>query len=100
MLVVATASAGTTIHTATAGTAGMDEIWMWAFNSSTSAVALTIQFGGTTAPLNSIVKTIPPVDGLYLVLPGICLQNGLIVRGFAGTASVVTVSGYYNAVVN
>ena len=96
ILVVATATAGTLIHTATAGATNLDEIWIWAYNSHTSAVVLTIEFGGVTDPNNHIVKTIPVDDGLYLILPGIVLNGGLIVRAFASVASKIVISGYVN----
>jgi hypothetical protein len=38
--VVQTATAGTTIHTAVSGTSDIDEIWLYAVNSSASAVKL------------------------------------------------------------
>jgi hypothetical protein len=96
--VVATASAGTTIHTAVAGTTAgtFDEVWIWAYNSHTSAVLLTIQFGGTTSPDDDIKVTIPSQAGLMMVLPGLILQNGDIVKAYAGTANVVILFGYVN----
>ena len=48
--VAATASAGTTIHTAVAGTSDMDEIWLYACNTDSSDRKLTIEYGGTTSP--------------------------------------------------
>ncbi|HEY1191392.1 MAG TPA: hypothetical protein VGE74_27405, partial [Gemmata sp.] len=54
--VAATATAGTTIHTAQSGATGWDEIYCWVTNTSASAVNLTIEFGGTTDPDNLIVK--------------------------------------------
>jgi hypothetical protein len=48
--VVATATAGTAIHTAVAGTTAgtYDEIWLRAQNNHTAAVNLTIEFGWAT----------------------------------------------------
>lgn len=87
--VVATATAGTILHTAVAGIVDMDEIYIWAFNTHTADVLLTIEWGGVATPDDLIEKTIPAADGLYLVVPGIRLQNGLVVRAFAGTANVI-----------
>lgn len=96
--VVATSSPGTTVHTAvaTTGADNWDEIYLWAVNSTTAAVKLTVQWGGTTSPANDMEVTIPGEAGLYLVVPGLPIQNGLLVRAFAGTASVVNVAGYVN----
>jgi hypothetical protein len=96
--VVATATTGTTIHTAVSGTSSIDEIWLWATNSDTTARKLTIEFGGTTSPDNTIEVTIPPEDGLTLVIPGLVLQNSLVVTAFCATANVVTLSGYVNRI--
>lgn len=96
--VVATASSGTTIHTAVSGTSSWDEIWLFAYNSSASAVVLTLQWGGTTSPDQDIKITIPSQAGLFTVAGGLLLQNGLIVRAYAGTANVITIHGFVNRI--
>lgn len=99
--VVATASAGTTIHTATAGATGaddFDEIWLWAVNSDTTARKLTIEFGGTTSPDDTIEVTIAPEAGLVLVVPGLVLANSVVTRAFAAAANVVMIAGYVNRI--
>ena len=98
--VVATATAGTLIHTAVAGTTAntFDEIWLWAVNSDTTARKLTIEFGGTTAPDDLIEVTIPPESGLFQIVPGLVLQNGAVVRAFAATANVVMIHGFTNEI--
>ncbi len=98
--VVQTATAGTTIHTAVAGTTDgtYDEIWLYAYNSHTAAVELTIEYGGATAPDQNIKVTLASKSGLSLIVPGLILQNGLTVKAFAGTANVVTISGWVNRI--
>lgn len=98
--VAATSSTGTTIHTAIAGTTAgtFDEIWLYAYNSHTADVVLTIEFGGTTAPDQNIVATIASKSGLILVVPGLILQNGAVVTAFAGTTNVVTITGFVNSI--
>jgi hypothetical protein len=102
ILVVATASTGTTIHTTTTSATTFDEIWLYAYNSSTGSVLLTIQYGGTATPLNDIKLLIPATNGLTLVIPGLILSGtgaaSTVMYAYAGTASVVTVSGYINRV--
>lgn len=93
--VVQTGTAGTTIHTAVAGTTDMDEVWLWAQNNHTSAVTLTLEWGNASTDDNIIVS-IPAKSGLYLVAPGIMLQNELVVKAFAGTANVIIIHGYCN----
>ncbi|RKY08077.1 MAG: hypothetical protein DRP65_09595 [Planctomycetota bacterium] len=98
--VAATTTPGTTIHTAVSGTTAgtYDEIWLWAFNSHTADVLLTIEYGGATDPDNIIEVTIPFQSGLVPVIPGLILQNSLVVKAFAAVADVVTLVGYVNSI--
>lgn len=96
--VVQTSTAGTLIHTAVSGTSSMDEIWLYAFNSSAAAVLLTLEWGEATAPDGNIVISIPAQSGLVLVAPGLLLQNDLVVRAFASLANVITIHGYVNRI--
>ena len=103
--VVATATAGTAVHTATSsatpGAGGTwDEVWLWAYNSDTSIRNLTIEFGGATAPDQNIVQSIPAGSGAILIVPGLILQNSATVKAFASAANVVTVMGYINRITN
>jgi len=98
ILVTATATPGTTIHTAVAGTSSLDEIWLYAVNSSTSDVKLTIEWGEATAPNGNIEVTIPGESGLTMVIPGLLLQNSLVVKAFASTANVICIHGYVNRI--
>lgn len=94
--VAAASTPGTTIHTAHA--TAVDEVWLWAQNSDTTARKLTIEFGGTTAPDDLVEVTIPPEAGPVLVIPGWTLTNSLVVKAFAATADVVLVNGYVNRI--
>ena len=89
-----------TVHTAVAGTtAGVcDEIWLYANNTSTSAVKLTLEWGTATAADGNIELTIAAEAGLVLVVPGLILQNAKVVKAFAGTADVILLSGFVNAI--
>jgi hypothetical protein len=98
--VVATATAGTTIHTAVAGTTAgtYDEITLYAYNGHTAAVVLTLEMGGVTVPDDNCVITISSKTGRTLVIAGEILQNGCVVRAFAATANVIVITGYVNAI--
>ena len=96
--VVQTATAGTTIHTAINNTTDLDEVWLWCVNSSAAAVKLTIEWGEATAPDGNIEGTVPAESGLYLVVPGLTLQNSLVVKAFAGTANVLVIHGFVNRI--
>ena len=94
--VAATATAGTTIHTAHA--TSLDEIWLWAVNSDTTARKLTIEWGEATAPDGNIEVTIPAESGYLMVVPGLVLTNSLVVKAFAATANVILINGYVNRI--
>lgn len=94
----ATATPGTLIHTALSNIAAneWDEIAIQAVNTSASAVKLTVEWGGTTAPDDLVEITIPAESGFTEVIPGLVLQNGREVRAFAATADVIVIHGYAN----
>lgn len=98
--VVATGDPGTTIHTAVAGTTAgtFDEIWLFAVNSDSVSRLLTIEFGSNTSPDDMIQVPIPAQSGMQLVVPGLILQNGMVVKAFAAAANVVLVGGFVNTI--
>lgn len=96
--VAATATAGTLIHTAVAGSVSIDEVWLWAVNSDTTDRKLTIEFGGTTSPDDTIEQIIPAEGGLILIVPGLTLNNASVVRAFAETTNVIDIVGYVNRI--
>ncbi len=99
--VTGTSTAATvTVHTAVSGTTTgvFDEIWLYANNTSTSAVKLTLEWGTATAADGNIELTIAAEAGLVLVVPGLILQNSKVVKAFAGTADVILLSGFVNAI--
>lgn len=96
--VTATSTPGTLIHTAVAGTVDKEEIYLYAVNTDSSDHTLTIEFGGTTSPDDLIPVTLEANKGLYLVIPGWTLQNGLEIRAFADGANVVNVGGYIHLI--
>lgn len=100
--VAATASSGTTIHATGTSSSVIDEVWLYAYNSSASSVTLTIQYGSTSTPDDDIKLSIPATSGLTLVVPGLLLTGtgsaANTVRAFASSANVVTISGYVNRI--
>jgi len=97
ILVAATATAGTLIHTAHAS--GEDNIWLYATNSHSAAVQITVEFGGVAAK-DLIFQSIPvKPSGLVLVIPGLPLTGSTAVRVFAATANVISISGYADRIV-
>jgi len=98
--VAATATPGTAIHTAVAGTASFDELYLWASNVTGSAATLTLEWGGVTDPGDHMVKqySIPANSAPIPIATGQVLQNSLNVKAFSGTASAINITGYVNRI--
>ena len=94
--VAATSSAGDTVHTAHAS--ALDEVWLYACNTSTSDVKLSIEWGATSDDERLTEVTIGAEAGWVLVIPGLLLSGGLLVKAFAGTTNVINVNGYANRI--
>lgn len=95
--VAATTTPGTAIHTASATATTIDEVWLYAVNSSASSVKLTIEWGEATAPDGNIELTVTAESGLVLVIPGLLLQGNAtpkVIKAFAGTTNVIVLHGY------
>jgi len=99
ILVAATGSPGTAIHTSVAGTTNFDEIWLYAACATTGSNSiLTIQYGGTTSPDDNIKLALTGTQGLSLVLPGAVLNNSAVVRAHATTGSIVNITGWVHRI--
>lgn len=98
--VAATATPGTAIHTAIAGTSAFDEVYLWASNVTAATATLTIEWGGVTDPGDHMVKalSIPANSPPIPIATGQVLQNGLLIKAFSGTASAINITGYVNRI--
>lgn len=100
--VAATATAGTLIHATGTSSSIIDEVWLYAINTDTTARKLTIEFGGTTSPDDLIEFTVAAESGLYLIVPGLVLTGTGVaannIRAFAATANVINIGGYVNRI--
>jgi len=94
----ANTGAAVTVHTAVAGTSDLDELWVYAANTSGAASVLTIEFGGTTDQDDLIELEVAADSGMTLLVPGLLLQNGLLVKAFAADANVININGYVNRI--
>lgn len=99
VVIAATATAGTTIHTAIAGTTSRDEVWLWAVNNDADGETrtLTVEWGDVVATSGWKVP-VPAAAGPVLVSPGLPLRNGEVIAGYADEANDVQVFGYVNRV--
>jgi hypothetical protein len=101
ILVTATATAGTAIHTASSTATTVDEVWLYAYNNHSSSVLLTIEYGGVTAPKDVIKQTLTAQNGLVLVVAGLLVQGNAtpkVIRAFAATGSQISIFGYVNRI--
>ena len=94
--IAATSSAGDTVHTAHAS--ALDEIWLYACNTSGSDVKLSVEWGATSDDERLTEVTIGAEAGWVLVIPGLLLSNSLVVKVFAATTNVINVNGYVNRI--
>lgn len=88
--VVQTVSPGTLIHTAHATDA--DELELYACNIDAVERTLTIEFGGTAVG-DRMTYALPAGAGLYLVIPGLLLSGGVVVRAYASATNVINMVG-------
>lgn len=101
ILVAATSGGGSGTAVSVAHSTLIDEHWIYAQNTHSSALELVIEFGGTTSPDNLIIQTIQPKSGLILVVPGLPLSNSKPVTAYcAGGANKITLSGFKNQITN
>lgn len=98
--VAATATPGTTIHTAVAGATAFDELYIWASNVTNAARTLTVEFGGTGDPADHLVKSysIAPYSLPIPIALGQRLNGTVVVRAFADSGNAINITGYYNRV--
>lgn len=101
--IAATAIAsGTLIHTGSTTASTFDEVWVYAQNNHSADVALRLGFGGVTDPDDIVEFTVKTKAGLFLIIPGLVLKGNastaLTIRAAAGTANVISLSGYVNRI--
>lgn len=92
--VAATATTGTTIHTAHA--TSVDYITLWATNNDADGEVrtLTLEWGTTTAADGNIITPVPCKAGLVLICDRMPLTNSLLVTAFADEANDVLLHGF------
>ncbi|MEE8485034.1 MAG: hypothetical protein V3S38_00560, partial [Acidimicrobiia bacterium] len=97
ILVAATATAGTTIHDSSTV---LDEVWLWAWNVSTTTRLLTLELGGVTDPGQILEVNIPAIGPPpTLVVPGWLMTGSVDIDAFAvSAANTIVISGYVNRI--
>ena len=97
----------TKIHTAVSGAVNMDEIWLYANNTHTAEIVLTLCWGDSGTGSNPtggegvkahLATALSASAGSYLVAPGLLLNGGHTLHAFAATVDKVNVVGYVNRI--
>ncbi len=98
--VAATATPGTTIHTAVAGALAFDEIYLWVSNVTNAVATLTLEWGGVLSTADHMVNTysVPPNSAPIPIVTGQNLNGGLLVKAFSPTANALNISGFVNRI--
>lgn len=100
--VTATSSTGTTIHATGTSSSIVDEVWLYAVNTSASDVLTTVEYGGTTNPDDRIQISVPAQSGLFMLTPGLVLTGtgsaANTIRVYAASANVINIVGYVNRI--
>ena len=99
-----TQSSGTEVHTFQTATNTLEELYLYAANSSTNVVTVNFEMGGLVgaSASNSLQVQIPAKgEGLYTIFEGLPLGSSLsyAIRCGASTSFAVNLYGYVNRVV-
>lgn len=87
------------VHTTTTTDTTLDEVWLWANNTTSTDRVLSVDFNSTGG--TPVIETTVPANSTALVIPGhpISSNSGsaevLIVSATAGT---ITIHGYVNRI--
>ena len=89
-------ASATSIHTAIAGTSALDEVYLYAYNDTTSSIQLNVLWGGTVEPNDVMRVAVPYKSGRTLIVDGKLLQNSLTIKAYASVANVICIDGFVN----
>ena len=88
-----TTGAADTVHTGVSGTSTIDFVDVYATNNSASAVDVSLGWGGVT-----VDETLGPIEiaadaGPVKIADKFPIQNGQVVKAWAGSANVILLTG-------
>lgn len=102
--VSATAVSATLIHTGPTSTTTIDEVYIYANNSSTNTVTMWMEWGNAASGSHVITfDVLPKGEGPQLIVPGFPLQGrsatGASINVGASTSNVIQIYGFVNRIV-
>lgn len=91
------------IHMTLPSAASMDEVWLYATNSTTSDITLNLLYGGTNFTTDILFEgVIEAYAGSVLICPGLIARGdgttGFSIYGNSSTAAGINVFGYVNRI--
>jgi hypothetical protein len=93
----------TTIHTTQVSSSILDEVWLYATNSTAADILLVVLCGGTDFSSDVLFEgVIEAYSGNVLICPGLILKGngtaGSTIYGNASVASGINIFGYVNRI--
>ncbi len=94
IVITATTSPGTLIHTSIAGTSQKDEVFLYVNNTGASVWPIVLEMGNT-GMANRMIMDIYPKEAPLLISQGFLLNQAGTVRGYSPSGvSGLVVNGY------
>lgn len=93
--VTGTQAPGNIVHTSSAGSLSMDEVWLYAVNNGTAAANLSMWWGGTGSSDLSQYVLLPNL-GRQLIVDGKLATQGIQVSAWLAANGTVALDGFVN----
>jgi len=93
-------SSPTLIHTASSGTASLDEVYLYASNADVNGYAqvITILHGGTNAA-DEVKVSVPANQGRLMIADGKLITNGKSIRAYTSSGTLSpNIDGFVNRI--
>ena len=101
-MVSASAAPYTLVHTTSASTSSIDEVYIYASNTTTADSNLTLYWGSSAARDNILTVNVQAYGGMTLLIPGLILtgngSTGLPIFATTTFPSAVDITGYINRI--
>jgi hypothetical protein len=103
IVIAATGTNTTTIHTTGTSNSVLDEVWLYATNSTAADIMVNILYGGTDFSTDVLFEgVIEAYSGNVLICPGLILRGngtaGSVIYGNASVANGINIFGYVNRI--